>query len=248
MAAKDWTWMILEWSFLIPLMVGLFSWLELGSSRLVDAIVPKSAPVAGSKTSSKHPNSLSVRHGETSCALTVRSMSIAVSFLTKLCAQHNLKSIKKTPFCNFSSWISCEMISPSIMVVAKLLANTEAALLDLLGMFWTNTRQDFGWQVLTQCQVNNLLRNQVISPIFSLFLDVTTFRITCSCPPFFLPAKALWWPLTPPAIESQLDANSPRICRKSVWRIFSQRNAQQEGTALKLYSGQMVRQWGRQIG
>ena len=54
--------------------------------------------------------------------------------------------------------------------------------------------------------------------------------------------------LTPPAIESQLDANSPRICRKSVWRIFSQRHAQQEGTALKLYFGQMVRQWGRQIG
>ena len=63
--------------------------------------IPKSASLAGSKTSSKRPNSLSVRHGETSCALTVRSMSIAVSFLTKLCAQHNLKRIKKTPFCTF---------------------------------------------------------------------------------------------------------------------------------------------------
>ena len=63
--------------------------------------IPKSASLAGSKTSSKRPNSLSVRHGETSgscCALTVRSMSLAVSFLTKLCAQHNLKRIKKTPF------------------------------------------------------------------------------------------------------------------------------------------------------
>ena len=145
-------------------------------------------------------HSLSVRHGETRgscCALTVRSMSIAVSFLSKLCAQHNLKRIKKTPFCSYSRWISCEMISPSIMVMTKMLAKTEAALLDLLGMFWTNTRQDFRWQVLTQCQVNNLLRNQVISPIFSLFLDVTTFRITCSCPPFFLPAMALWWSVDP---------------------------------------------------
>ena len=93
-----------------------------------------------------------------------------------------------------------------------------------MGMFWTNTRQDFRWQVLTQCQVNNLLRNQVISPIFSLFLDVTTFRITCSCPPFFLPPVALLVICWPQLLEAQLDANGARICR-----ILSQSLSQQTG-------------------
>ena len=179
-------------------MVGLFSGLELGSSRLVDAIGYQKAHLWQAPKLHQNVQIRSVWDMvKPAVLLLCASCQLRFHFKPSYVRNTIWKGSKRRPFALSSSWISCEMISPSIMVVAKLLAKTEAALLDLLGMFWTNTRQDFGWQVLTQCQVNNLLRNQVISPIFSLFLDVTTFRITCSCPPFFLPAKALWWSVDP---------------------------------------------------
>ena len=155
----------------------------------------------------------------------------------------NSKGSKRLALEMSSSWISCDMISPSIM--AKLLAKTKAAWWGCFGP--TRGRiSDDKCSRNARWTISYETKSSLLSLVFSWMWLLSELHAVAHLSFYQL------WPsddlLTPPAIEAQLDTNSPRICRKSVWRIFSQRNAQQEGTALKLYFGQMVRQWGRQIG